>query len=131
MTSRGLLDTSVLFDLDEIDPNLLPEQWTISSIAFAELAVGPVAAQDPLERARRSNQARAIAELVECIPFDDRAAQAYALVYGAVIRAGRKPRGRAFDLLIASTAVAEGLDLYTRNPQDFRGLEELLNVISV
>lgn len=121
----------MLLDLDEIDPNLLPEQWTISSIAFAELAAGPVAAQDPLERARRSNQDRAIAELVECIPFDDRAAQAYALVYGAVIRAGRKPRGRAFDLLIASTAVAEGLDLYTRNPQDFRGLEELLNVISV
>ena len=91
----------MLLDLDEIDPNLLPEQWTISSIAFAELAAGPVAAQ------------------------------AYALVYGAVIRAGRKPRGRAFDLLIASTALAEGLDLYTRNPQDFRGLEELLNVISV
>lgn len=128
VAERGLLDTSVLFDLDDIDLDRLPDHWAISSITLAELSAGPAAANDPVERA---NQAQAVSELVECISFDDRAARAYALVYGAVMKAGRKPKRRAFDLLIASCALAEGLDLYTRNPDDFRGLEELIRVIQI
>lgn len=131
VAERGLLDTSVLFDLDNIDLDRLPDYWAISAVTLAELSAGPAAANDPVERARRANQAHAVSELVECISFDDRAARAYALVYGAVMKAGRKPKRRAFDLLIASCALAEGLDLYTRNPGDFRGLEELIRVIQI
>ena len=131
MGSKGLLDTSVLFSLDEIDPEELPDSWSISAITLAEIQAGPAAAKDPVEVARRANQAHVISELVDCIPFDARAAHAYAVIYAAVIKSGRKPARRAFDLLIASCAMAEGLDLYTRNPADFRGLEELIRIVAI
>lgn len=65
------------------------------------------------------------------MPFDAAAARAYALVFAATKRASRSSRARFADLLIASTAAAHGLPLYTRNPQDFVGLEEILTVVAI
>ena len=64
--------------------------------------------------------------------FDGEGARAYGRIYAAVVAKGRKARGaRAVDLLIAATACAARLPLYTRNPDDFRGLEKLVDVVSV
>jgi predicted nucleic acid-binding protein len=50
-------------------------------------------------------------------------------VRAAVIAAGRKPRGGAVDLMIAATAVAEGLPLYTTQPAHFTGPDTLIRII--
>jgi hypothetical protein len=65
------------------------------------------------------------------VPFDAEAARIYGRVTAAVIAAGRKPRGRAVDLMIAATAIAERLPLYTTSPADFTGLDSLLELIAV
>ena len=54
--TRGLLDTSVVIDLDEIDPMRLPEETAIAAVTLAELAAGPHATDDPGERARRQDR---------------------------------------------------------------------------
>jgi predicted nucleic acid-binding protein len=48
-----------------------------------------------------------------------------------VIALGRKPRGRAADLMIASIAAANKLPVFTTNPADFRGLESVVTVVPV
>ena len=65
------------------------------------------------------------------IPFDAEAARIYGRVTAAVIAAGRKPRRRIADLMIASIAIAEGLPLFTTHPDDFAGLEHLLPIVAV
>lgn len=129
---RGLIDTSVLIDLDAIDPSDLPAEIGIAAVTMAELAAGPHATSDPDERARRQDRLQRAEAAFDPIPFGVEAARAYGRVYAAVVTAGRKARGaRAVDLLIAATAVAEKLPLYTRNPDDFRALEGLLDVVAV
>jgi predicted nucleic acid-binding protein len=127
--ARGLLDTSAVIDLGAADPASLPAEGAISALTIAELAAGVHAAAGPEERARRQDRLQRVEATLAPIPFDATAARAYARVYAAVRAKGRKPRGRrAVDLLIAATAVAEGLPLYTRNPDDFAGLGNLLEV---
>lgn len=105
---------------------------TTSTISLAELAAGVHAAPNQRERAERLDQLQRIETTLDAIPFDGAAAGAYGRVFAAVAGAGRKARGRrAVDLLIAATAVANGLPLYTRNVDDFAGLEEVLEVVSV
>lgn len=129
---RGILDTSVLIDLDAIDPDLLPVESAISALSMAELAAGPHASRDATERARRQDRLQRAEVVFDPVPFDAEAARAYGLVYAAVVAAGRKPRGpRAVDLLIAATAVAHGMPLYTRNADDFRFLDGLVDVIAI
>jgi predicted nucleic acid-binding protein len=127
---RGLLDTSVVIDLPRIDPSSLPRTAAISAISLAELAAGPHAAQDPGELARRQERLQRVEAFFDPLPFDSDAARAYGRVYAEVMGAGRKARGRrAVDLLIAATALAAGLPLYTRNPDDFNGLAGLIEVV--
>lgn len=127
-----MLDTSVVVDLDSIDPARLPAQVAISAVTLAELAAGPHATPDPDERARRQDRLQRTEAAFDPIPFGSEAARAYGRVYAAVAAAGRKPRGaRAVDLLIAATACAETLALYTRNPDDFAALEGLVEVVGV
>lgn len=127
---RGLLDTSVVLALEDIDPDLLPDEPAICSITLAELAAGPHAASEPAERARRQERLQRAEATFDPIPFDAPAARAYARVYAAVAATGRKARGqRAVDLLIAAIALAEELPLYTCNPADFAGLTGLLEVV--
>jgi len=130
--TRGLLDTSVVIDLDGVEAGDLPEQLAIAAVTMAELAAGPHATADPLERARRQERLQRAEATFDPLPFDADAARAYGRVYAAVAATGRKARGRrAVDLMIAATAVALQLPLYTRNPANFAGLEGLLDVVPV
>lgn len=129
---RGLIDTSVVIDLDLIDAAKLPLEVAISAITMAELAAGPHATADPEERARRQDRLQRAEATFEPLPVDAAVARAYGRVYAAVVMSSRKPRGRrATDLFIAATAVAAALPLYTRNPRDFAGLSSMLDVVAI
>ena len=129
---RGLLDTSVIIDLEHLDVEQLPVEAAISAITMAELAAGPHATQDPSERARRQDRLQRTEAVFDPLPFDADASRAYGRIYAAVAAAGRKARGaRAVDLLIAATACAADLPIYTRNPDDFNGLHDLVDVIAI
>jgi len=118
--TRGLLDTSVVIALEQVPADDLPLEPTIAAITLAELAAGPHATDDPGERARRQDRLQRIEALLDPLPFDAAAARAYSLIYAATRAQERKPRGaRAVDLLIAATALANDLPLFTRNPADF------------
>jgi predicted nucleic acid-binding protein len=126
---RGLLDTSVVIDLEHVDAASLPVEVAVSALTLAELAAGPHATTDPDERARRQERLQRAEATFSPLPLDAKAARAYGRIYAAVAAQGRKARGpRVVDLLIAATALAEGLPLYTRNPDDFRGLATLVEV---
>lgn len=127
----GLLDTSVVIDLDVIPVVRLPERMAISSITMAELAAGPSATLDVGERARRQDRLQRAEAVFEPIPFDTDAARAYGRIYAAVMSVGRLPRRRIADLLIASVALAQSLPLITRNPTDFVGLGDLLPIVGI
>lgn len=130
--SRGLIDTSVVIDLPAIGLDRLPVEIAISAVTLAELAAGPHATSDAAERARRQDRLQRLEATFEPLPVDAAVARAFGRVYAAVASSGRKARGRrAMDLLIAATAVSAGLPLYTRNPGDFAGLEDLLQVVPV
>jgi predicted nucleic acid-binding protein len=130
--ARGLIDTSVVIDLQLIDQDSLPRELAVSAITMAELAAGPHATTDAAERARRQDRLQRAEATFEPLPVDAAVARAYGRVYAAVGATGRKARGRrAVDLFIAATAVAASLPLYTRNPDDFAGLSHLLDVVSV
>jgi hypothetical protein len=129
---RGLIDTSVVIDLGRVDPADLPSEIAVSAVTLAELTAGPHATDDPDERARRQDRLQRTEATFESLPVDGAVARAYGRVYAAVAGAGRKARGRrAFDLLIAATALAAELPLYTSNPSDFEGLNGLLEVVPV
>lgn len=126
VADRGLLDTSVVIDLDEVAPQLLPRDSSVSALSLAELAAGPHATDDAEERARRQERLQRLEATLDPLPFDGRAARAYGRVYAATRGSERTPRGaRAVDLLIASVALANDLPLFTRNPDDFRHLKEI------
>ena len=129
--TRGLLDTSVIVDHDVVDPGSLPDESAIAAVTLAELAAGPHAATEDAERSRRQDRLQWAAATWDVLPFDVDAARAYGRVFAATRAAGRSARARMADLLIASTAVAHGLSLYTRNPSDFIGLEEIVKVVAV
>jgi predicted nucleic acid-binding protein len=130
--ARGVVDTSVLIDLAGLDPNVLPEELAVSAVSVAELAAGPHATQDVAERARRQERLQLVEATFDPIPFDAAAARTYGRVFAAVASGGRRAHGRrAVDLLIAATAAAANLPLYTRNPDDFAGLEDIVMVIAV
>jgi predicted nucleic acid-binding protein len=126
------VDTSVVIDLGRVDGDALPGEVALAAVTLAELAAGPHATDDPAERARRQERLQRVEATFDPIPFDAVAARAYGRVYAEVAAAGRRARGRrAVDLLIAATAVAAELPLYTRNPADFDGLSGVLEVIAV
>jgi predicted nucleic acid-binding protein len=130
--ARGLVDTSVIIGLERVPAGALPDQIAISSITLAELAAGPHATGDAVERASRQDRLQRVESTFDPIPFDSAAARAYGRVYAEIAAAGRKARGRrAIDLLIAATAVAAELPLYTCNPADFEMLSGVLQVIAV
>ncbi|MDT5194836.1 MAG: hypothetical protein QOG79_5257 [Mycobacterium sp.] len=131
MTS-GLLDTSVVIDWhDSVVLAALPDEMAISAITVAELAAGPHLADDAMEAAKRQARLQEVESTLEPIQFDGAAARSYGLIVAAVVRQGRTPQSRFADLLIAATAHANQLDLYTRNGVDFSGLDTLVRVIAI
>lgn len=131
-TARGVLDTSVVIDLETVDPNALPLEVAVTTLTMAELAAGPHAATNAAERARRQDRLQRTEAAFAPLPFDADAARAYGRVYAAVIAAGRKARGaRSVDLMIAAIACSVELPLYTRNPDDFAALEGLVDVVAI
>ena len=130
--ARGLIDTSVIIDLERIQPDRLPAGIAIPAVTLAELAAGPHATRDAAERARRQDRLRRVEATFQPLPLDAEVARADGRVYAAAFASRRKARGRrAVDLLIAATAVANGLPLLTRNPEDFAGLSDLLDIVPV
>jgi predicted nucleic acid-binding protein len=122
----GLLDTSTVILLPRItDPTVLPALPLISAISLAELTVGPLVATTESERARRLTHLQQAEADFEPLPFDAAAARAFGRVAASLRRAGRKPAARAYDALIAATALANELPLFTVNPQDFAALDGL------
>lgn len=130
--ARGLIDTSVVLDLERLDPAALPMELAISALTLAELAAGPHVASDAKERGVRQDRLQRTEATFDALPFDAAAARVYGRVYATVASMGRKARGaRAVDLLIAATAAAANLPLYTRNAEDFRGLDDVVTVVAV
>lgn len=137
---RGLLDTNILILRRWVNGFELPDEMAISAVTLAELSAGPhevrsndeqSAYDERAERARRMSILQRAEADFDPIPFDAEAARIYGQVSAASIAIGRKPRARVADLMIASTAIAEGLPLFTSNPDDFRGLDHLLTVVAV
>ncbi len=123
---EGLLDTSTLLLLPRMaDISVLPDVPLISAITLAELSVGPLVTHDEAERARRLAHVQQAEADFDPIPFDAAAARAFGQVAASLRRSGRKRAARAFDALIAATAMANGLPLYTCNPDDFAGIDGL------
>ena len=122
----GLLDTSTVILLGRLaDPDSLPAEVLISAVTLAELSVGPHVARDARERKARQAHLQQAETDFEPVPFGSAAARAFGRVAADLRAAGRKPRARAYDALIAATALAEGLPLFTCNPEDFAGIEGL------
>ncbi len=137
---RGMVDTNVLILRRWIDPVELPAEMAVSAITLAELSAGPHqvrpegqqdAYQEQAERARRVELLQLAESEFDPVPFDSGAARAFGRLVAAVIASGRSPRRRVVDLLIGATAVAQTLPLFTTNPQDFLGLEGILQVVPV
>jgi len=128
---RGLLDTNIIVHLPLIEADELPVESAISAVTLAELSAGPLATDDPVERAARIGRLQRVEATFHPLPFDAEAARHYGPVYAAVHAAGRTPRRRFADLLIACTAIGNALPLYTINPQDYVGLDHLLTVCPV
>ncbi|MEW2630913.1 type II toxin-antitoxin system VapC family toxin [Streptomyces sp. NPDC048389] len=137
---QGILDTNIMILRKGIDPSELPAEVAISVVTLAELSAGPheVRRDDEqsdydeyAERARRLDVLQRAESEFDPIPFGVEAARMYGRVCAAVISAGREPRRRVADLMIAAIAAAERLPLFTTNPDDFKGLDELLTVVPV
>jgi predicted nucleic acid-binding protein len=127
----GLLDTSVIIDLETLSEAALPVNTAIATVTLAELGAGLHTARDPVERAARLTRLQVVEASVEPLPFDTSAARRYSHLVGLVLAAGQNPRPRRMDLMIAATALAHELPLYTRNPQDFRGLRDAMIIVAV
>jgi predicted nucleic acid-binding protein len=138
--AQGMLDTNILILRRWIDPAELPDEMAISAVTLAELSAGPHevrgnseqdAYDEQAERARRLEILQRAESEFDPAPFDAEAARIFGRVTAAVIASGRKPRRRTADLMIAATAIAEGLPLFTTNPDDFTGLDDLVRIVPV
>lgn len=129
---RGILDTSVLIDMEKLDASVLPLEVAVSSITMAELSAGAHATDDPAERGRRLDRLQRAEAAFDPLPFDIEAARAYGRLFAAAMGSGRKTRGqRAVDLLIAAAALSAGLPLFTRNGADFAAVAEVVDIVVV
>ena len=125
---RGILDTNVVIAHD-VTP--LPGVLAISAVTLAELHFGVMVAKSAVVRAERLRRLSVLQRRFDPLPVDEAVAASYGLVAATLVESGRQPRRRAMDLLIAATAHAHGAVLYTRNPDDFMGLEKLIRVEAV
>jgi len=125
---RCVLDTSVLLGPN---PGEIEGDIAISSASLAELHFGVLVARSDATRATRLRRLAVIEQTFQALPVDAAVAREYGRLAAAVVAAGRQPRARVMDLLIAATASAHGAQLYTRNPSDLLGLEGILEIVSL
>lgn len=131
-SDRGLIDTSVAIVLETTDDARLPADIAISALTLAELTSGPYAAGTESVRARRQDHLQRIEAGFECLDFDASCARSYGQIFSATQRTGRKARGaRSVDLMIAATALAYALPLFTLNAADLQGLDELIEIVDL
>ncbi len=129
--SHGLLDTNTVILLPLLDdPSVLPDQPRISTITLAELSLGPLVETNDQQRAARQAHVQQAEADFDALPFDTAAARAFGGVAASLRRAGRKTSARAYDAMIAAVAIANGLPVYTVNPNDFSGIDDL-NVVAI
>jgi predicted nucleic acid-binding protein len=122
---RGLLDTSAVIDLADLDASALPDECLISAVTLGELSAGALIATNARERAARQAHLQQAEADFDPLPFDAGCARAFCRVAASLRRSGRKAQARAYDALIAATALANAVPVYTRNPEDFKGIEGL------
>jgi predicted nucleic acid-binding protein len=123
---RGVLDTSTIVLFERIaDVSTLPEVPMITAVTLAELSVGPLVASNPREQAIRQLRLQQAEADFQPLPFDAAAARSFGRVAASLRRAGRKSSARAFDAMIAATAIANDLPLFTCNPSDFENIDDL------
>ncbi len=122
---HGVLDTSAVIALGNLDPSSLPTEPLITAITLAELTVGPLVATSAAERAARQAHLQQAEADFDPLPFDAAAARTFGRVAASLRAAGRKPSARAFDALIAATAMSRDLPVFTANRSDFEGIEGL------
>lgn len=126
MTGAGVLDTSTVILLPALDdPDALPDEPLITAVTLAELSVGPLVATTARERAGRQAVLQQVEADFDALPFDADAARAFGRVAASLRRSGRKTSARAYDAMIAATALARGLPVYTCNSKDFAGIDDL------
>ncbi|MDQ1306571.1 MAG: hypothetical protein QG671_2403 [Actinomycetota bacterium] len=130
-SDSGVLDTCVYLDLGVLDPSVLPEIPEITAVTLAELYQGVALAKDADSRALRAEQLGAAVADFDALPFDQNAAARYGSLVARTVAAGRSPRPRRLDLMIAAIASTANLPLYTRNAADFAGLEGLVTVVEI
>lgn len=124
--TRGILDTSTVIALRNItDPSALPAEPLITAVTLAELSAGPLVARDERERAARQAHLQQAEADFDPLPFDRASARAFGRVAASLRASGRKPAARAYDALIAATALAHQLPVYTCNPADFDKIDGL------
>jgi predicted nucleic acid-binding protein len=122
---EGILDTSTVISLPRIEPSGLPGTPLITTITLAELAVGPLVAEDEASRVARQAHLLFAEQSFEPLPFDREAARAFGEVAAELRRSGRKTAARAYDAMIAAIAISRAMPVHTCNPGDFRGIENL------
>ncbi|MET9767450.1 type II toxin-antitoxin system VapC family toxin [Streptomyces sp. NPDC006415] len=127
----GVLDTCTYIDLDVLEPGRLPELPALTALSLAELQQGVAMAKDPLVRAARMEKLGAAVADFEPLPFDAEAAARYGTLVALVLAARRDPRPRRTGLMIASIASVRDLPLFTRNADDFKGLESAVTVVGL
>lgn len=125
---RALLDTSVLIATD-VQP--LEGELAISAVTLAELHFGVLVTTDAAVRAERLRRLSDLQRRFDALPIDDDVATSYGQLAAAVVAAGRQPRSRVMDILVAATAHAHAARLYTRNAGDLAGIEHLIEIVSV
>jgi predicted nucleic acid-binding protein len=127
----AVVDTNIIAALRLYDPSELPDTMLITAITLGELSYGPHATDDPVKRAGRVAVLQHVEATFDPLPYDQGAARLYGQICAAVRVAGREPRKRASDLMIAAIAASNQLPLYTANPDDFKGAEGLVQVVAV
>ncbi|APE33193.1 twitching motility protein PilT [Nocardia mangyaensis] len=127
----GLLDTGVLIDLARVDDDHLPVRSRISTVTLAELGIGIALSATPTELALRSERMSEVEHAFDALPLCSAAARRFTSMAKLVVAAGRNPKPRKFDLMIAAIASVNDLPLYTSNVADFTGLEPVLTVVPV
>ena len=127
----AVVDTSIIAALKLYDPSELPDTILITAVTLGELSFGPHVTDDPVKRAGRVAVLQHVEATFDPLPYDQDAARLYGQICAAVRAAGREPRKRASDLMIAATAASNQLPLYTANADDFKGAENLVEVVGI